>query len=268
MLQGVYSKGLRKYIFSLKLNIKNFVRNISNIFLKPFHLKTCELQEQSTLFDKQIFDELNIDQTCMFDVGCNVGNVAIRTWKTIPNVKIHLFEPNPLILDDLEKNIKKVPNKFKKINQLGFSDKKGYLDLSIDPTNTGVSSFEYEFGEKIKCPITTIDQYINDQKLIKVGLCKIDVEGYELQVLEGAKESLSAEIFDALSLELTFTPEKIKSSSFRKVDSFLTKFNYRIQGFYDLDYTHMIKNKGVFKIANVLYLHKSNPFFKSNFKPI
>jgi hypothetical protein len=92
-----------------------------------------------------------------------------------------------------------------------------------------------------------------------VGLIKIDVEGHEIDVLKGAKNSLKTGKVDAVVIEGTFTPNQIKSGDFFEVNDFMVSCGFQVQGVYDLDYSH-IYSKGVFKLGNFLYIKSSNPY--------
>lgn len=52
------------------------------------------------------------------------------------------------------------------------------------------SQFDPKTIQKKTCQLTTIDQFMADQKIEHIDFLKIDVEGYEVDVLQGAKNAL------------------------------------------------------------------------------
>ena len=72
-------------------------------------------------------------------------------------------------------------------HNLAVSDKIGTLDFYVDDKRLSNSSFQNLVeGQKIQVETKTIDSL----KLIDIGFIKIDVEGVELDVLNGASETI------------------------------------------------------------------------------
>tara|TARA_Y100000766_G_scaffold230591_1_gene204452 strand:+ start:152 stop:490 length:339 start_codon:yes stop_codon:yes gene_type:complete len=107
------------------------------------------------------------------------------------------------------------------------------------------------------CDVITIDEFIKTNKIPKVGLLKIDVEGFEVEVLKGCLNSFNSGLIDAVILEATFTPQKIKSSDAIELIDCMSNFGFKPQGFYDLDYAHISK-RGIFKLGNLLFVKNNS----------
>lgn len=60
-------------------------------------------------------------------------------------------------------------------------------------------------GDSISCDVevVTLDEFVTENKINKIHLLKIDVEGNEMNVLRGAKKSLEKDIFDVIQFEFT-----------------------------------------------------------------
>ncbi|HZH64441.1 MAG TPA: FkbM family methyltransferase [Flavisolibacter sp.] len=130
----------------------------------------------------------------VFDVGANIGNRVSAFIEC--GAKVIAVEPQPACVGILK-------TKFGyniTIENVGLSETVGELDMHIS-TDTTVSSFSEEYidstkgrfkyskwVETIKVPITTLDNLIAKYGIPK--FCKIDVEGYELQVLKGLHHPL------------------------------------------------------------------------------
>jgi FkbM family methyltransferase len=112
------------------------------------------------------------------DVGANVGGYSIRaaSW----GMKVYAFEPNPHNLSLLRRNIE--INKLSvEVEPFAVGSKEGPAKLS--PVG-GVSRIVQDNG--IDVEMRTLDSF----DLPGADLLKIDVEGYELQVIKGAGKTL------------------------------------------------------------------------------
>jgi FkbM family methyltransferase len=143
----------------------------------------------------------------IFDVGCNIGKKTNEYLKY--NTKVVGFEPQP-------KCVKQLMNYFKNSNSviiepIGLDIKKGdsfIYEASHDTISSMSEEFidivkkerfsGYNWGNKISINVDTLDNMI--KKHGKPNYIKIDVEGYELNVLKGLTTPI-----DVISIE--FTPE-------------------------------------------------------------
>ena len=63
------------------------------------------------------------------------------------------------------------------------------------------SSTNIKVTDKVRIQLDTLDSYVHNTKINSIDLLKIDVEGHELKVLEGAKNSLSKNIIKCIQFE-------------------------------------------------------------------
>jgi FkbM family methyltransferase len=131
-------------------------------------------------------------QQTFIDVGANIGNHSLffsRYFK-----EVIAFEPNPTALKLLETNI--FLNQTKNIHMapIGLSNESGTLPFIENSENLGGSKFN------LKCPHTATYKKLNvekgdtilyrDFKASSIGIIKLDIEGFELQALQGLKQTL------------------------------------------------------------------------------
>jgi FkbM family methyltransferase len=117
------------------------------------------------------------------DVGANIGGYAIRAAKYC---KVYAIEPLPRNYKILKINEKLNNVKINSFN-IAAGNKNGKVKLYYTPGNWGISSIKYEQKAFIEVEMKPLDKIINEES---IDLTKIDVEGAEDLVLEGARNCL------------------------------------------------------------------------------
>jgi FkbM family methyltransferase len=131
-----------------------------------------------------------------FDVGANNGTYINYASKFTD--KIYAFEPNPELFLRLKKLFSKV-NLF----NLALSNKSGNAQFKIPIINqkslASRGTLNVDFKEDneenqtiFDVKLNTLDKFVAKQKIAKIDVIKIDVEGHELEVIEGGKNTLTA----------------------------------------------------------------------------
>lgn len=127
----------------------------------------------------------------VLDIGANFGYLSLVWSQTIALGKgwVHSFEPNPYVADAFSKSIEKsnIPNI--SLHQVAVGRVSGNIDLNIFDTSSNVTA-NPQFNEKKRVPLVTIDDFCKDQHLTRCDLIKIDVDGIEAEILEGASETI------------------------------------------------------------------------------
>lgn len=131
-----------------------------------------------------------VDGGVFIDVGAHIGTHTIRVARKLGSRgKVIAFEPNPHNFSLLEKNIKLNNLKNIKTYPAACSNKNGKASLYIHGFYGGSYVNSDSAGGK-KVDSITLDTAVKENKVKRVGLIKIDVEGFEPFVLMGAKETL------------------------------------------------------------------------------
>ena len=129
---------------------------------------------------------IGADIKCIFDIGGNIGILAVIMANHFPNAKIFSFEPVKENYDIMLKNVESYPN-VKAFNYgLGSETKTLEIKTSDDPTNHGGFSF-YDIGvntegRKQEVLVRDINEVIAELG-VDIDLIKIDTEGAEYDVL-------------------------------------------------------------------------------------
>lgn len=190
----------------------------------------------------------------VFDVGANVGQSAEKFRIIYPNARILCFEPVSATFHKLHKRVKDLKNA--EAYQLGFGDfldEKSINIFSFSPVNSFINSFGALAQEKVR--IDTLDQFCLEKGITEIDLLKVDVEGYEIQVLNGASKMLSERRIRCLYLEATAYPNDDSPHlvPINKISDLLRGYGYSIFGIYDQE-MDQFRNINCLCYFNVAYV--------------
>ncbi|OGL46381.1 MAG: hypothetical protein A2161_03000 [Candidatus Schekmanbacteria bacterium RBG_13_48_7] len=127
------------------------------------------------------------------DIGAHVGYFSVLAAQIAINGEIICFEPLPQNYTKLVQNININRLKNASINQLGLSNQSGTFTLHVDPYNDGGHSFDDNwcfYSHPLPVNVVTFDEWTEKNKINRIDFIKIDVEGHELNVIQGMVESL------------------------------------------------------------------------------
>lgn len=139
------------------------------------------------------------------DIGANIGIHSLTAAHSNARIEIFSFEPEPTNYQDLIKNIS--VNNFLNVRpfKIGLGNYCGNNLMNINEgRNKGKHSLKVdfkEFGTKINIPLTQLDRFVENID----GDClliKIDVEGFEKEVILGAKQVIDKTKNSVLIIEL------------------------------------------------------------------
>jgi FkbM family methyltransferase len=131
----------------------------------------------------------------VFDVGANVGEMCKLFMRHFPKAKIHAFEP----VDATFRNLQKALGNHRRLalHKMAASDTAGSASIRLfddSLKNTLVSDLADSLRtnpiglEKIE--MCRLDSFVSELKVDQIDLLKIDVEGFEANVLRGCLENL------------------------------------------------------------------------------
>jgi len=127
--------------------------------------------------------ELIKDGDIIIDAGANMGIFSIFVAHTYPNATIYAFEPTPSTFAILKENVKYYPNI--KISDCGLGESEKIASVIIVGGSGGTGGENYIGEGGVPIEIKTIDS-LN----MRVDFLKMDVEGYEANILKGARETI------------------------------------------------------------------------------
>lgn len=191
----------------------------------------------------------------ILDIGANFGYFSIMAAKLVGNEgKVYAFEPEPDNYQLLIKNIKL--NGYTNIIpiQKAVSNRNGKLKLYLDKINWGGSSFSEDniLPQKegfIEVETTNLDDFFqNEVKDSRVSFIKLDVEGAEGLVLEGADKILQN---NDLKILMEFWPYGLRNlgTDPYKLLKNLHEYGLKIQLIDEKNET--VKEEGIQKIIKI-----------------
>ncbi len=220
-----------KYIYRLAryIGVKNFIRRSFRyrLFKKltksfDFEVKFYGYQYKGNLnnyIDRSVFffgahekEQINfskkyINNGVVVDCGSNAGNHSL--FYSAFSKKVISIEANPILVEEFQGRI--FYNNILNIILLNIGI--GSTDGTILPfyqstgDNRGVSSFVEKFSpqntNRINVAVRKLDSILSEHKVSKVDFIKIDVEGFDYEVLEGAHKIIST---SAPVIQIEYSP--------------------------------------------------------------
>jgi FkbM family methyltransferase len=217
----------------------NLIRQDLKFKYLPFKLY---YRYRSKKYAKRISPELNLikflanKNKISIDIGANLGLFTFYLQKY--SKYVYAFEPNPYPL----RNLKNLVNKNTEVIPIAIGNKDGYLDFFIPKNKKGWSSNGASLKEKeinLGIKHNVVSRKLDSLEINNVGLIKIDVEGFEKQVLEGASKTIN-DFKPNLIIENEWIHQKNPGELFDSI--------------YDLDYE-------IFYVNSKLKLEKTNQQF-------
>ncbi len=145
----------------------------------------------------------NILDGQVFDVGANEGQWASMALEVLDPNRLHCFEVLPQAFERLKEYLG--PDTKAAVNHFGLGSTAGSIDFYFYPDfsqrSTSYSLNDGYRKEKIKVSVITGDQYISQRGIRQIAFLKLDVEGMEMEVLQGLSSSLRAGIIQAIQFE-------------------------------------------------------------------
>jgi FkbM family methyltransferase len=165
------------------------------------------------------------DGDCVFDVGANIGMASIFFCKERRAIRLFAFEPSPAAYECLKANLELHRRRHGELHgadvrtfECGLSSEPGTAEFTFYPANSVMSGFHADLekdraatktflvnsgfaprhaelfaGSKFKkvtfpCRLRTLSEIIDEERVARIDLLKVDVEKSEREVLAGIRE--------------------------------------------------------------------------------
>lgn len=191
------------------------------------------------------------DAGVIFDVGANVGQTAYGLVRYFPHAQIHCFEP----VQDTFAKLKANYGNFRNIHfvpmALGARNETLAIPLhensELNTLAPGGATQGGGTGRTETIEVTTLDAYCQAHGIQAIDVLKLDVQGWELNVLRGQKTPARFVL-----AEVGFVPWEKDMQYFAELNDYMTAQGYRLSGMYD--FFRYGATKEIVGFANALYL--------------
>jgi FkbM family methyltransferase len=168
----------------------------------------------------------------VFDVGANVGQSALEYLEIFPQATIYSFEPIRATYDKLRAATGAHPRIRAYHCAMGAQKGIGKIYVASDSRKSSINHPRGgDHTEQID--LATLDEFTRGAGIQNIDFLKIDTEGHEFDVLQGATSLLQAQRIQLLMLECELIPTDAGFTPLASVATFLERFSYHLFGVYD-----------------------------------
>ena len=226
--------------------------------------------EQIPYLEKEMLalDAVGAPGDVCFDIGAAGGTyMYLLSRRSGPGGQVYSFEPRPRPSRAIERARRLLRMGTVSVHRVGLGATEGSVDILI-PSWHGVPFTTRAFLasrhdgrtqevpegftrlRSMTIPMTTVDRFVTDQSVPRIDFIKADVEGAELSILEGARESIER-WHPRILLEIE--ERHLGRYGKRPVDvvEFLTEYGYRMHAF----------SEGVLSPVDTVVSNENNYFF-------
>lgn len=177
------------------------------------------------------------DIRMVLDVGANTGQTSLQLLQYYPHTVIHAFEPVQATFAELLANV--AGRTQVKAHPFALGETSGTLEITLQE-DSQFNSLRYasEMGpmateKREKITVSTVDTFCREQKIDKVDLLKIDAQGADLTVVQGAEEMLKSHRIRFVLCEVGFQADDAVNQPFVPLHAHLCARGLRLCGFYE-----------------------------------
>lgn len=218
---------------SFSIQLGNFLYKHAFWLYRPMYTAFKNRQDQ---FEIELLKQHLKPGDVVLDIGANIGYYAELIAQLVGEKgKVHCFEPDSTNFKHLQNRCRGVSNLVLNHKAVGPKTEKLkiYTSKNLNVDHRTYEPEEYE--DVIEIEALSIDDYLKDKEQ-KVHLIKMDIQGFEMQAVQGMKNTLKTN--PGLKIISEFWPyglRKAGSSALAYFD-FLTQHGFTV---------HLLKNKGL-----------------------
>lgn len=170
----------------------------------------------------------------ILDVGTNIGETLLHFAKLVGSGGfVYGFEPDQVNFENVQRNIGLNTFSNLRVFNVGVSDQKATPRLyRVNPHNLGMNRIladdeAHGFEDFTTIETDTLDNIVAENGIGRVALIKIDIEGYEMHALRGARRLIAVHK-PTLFIEVGYSRLLAHGTSPNELVSFLHGFGYQV----------------------------------------
>jgi len=174
----------------------------------------------------------------IIDVGANFGVMSLQFAQLAPQGKVFAFEPTHYALSKLQRNLELNPelasritviNSFVSASSVQNANIKAYSSWKVDGERASDMHPEHQGAAKSAEGVgsVSINDFCKNEQLTRLDFIKIDTDGHEYEVLQGAAEAL-ARFRPQIIFEIGIYVMTEKGIDFNFYSNYFSKLNYRL----------------------------------------
>ncbi|OOQ61022.1 FkbM family methyltransferase [Mucilaginibacter pedocola] len=173
----------------------------------------------------------------IFDVGSNVGTWTLLAKAIFPNARIDAFEPLQDQNLQFEENCKRLDNIYLHKFCLGSEEAAGIINVSSYPDSSSLleatplefEHFKIKKESELSVEVKRLSGLIDNSTVPLPDLIKLDVQGFELEVLKGLGEYLNS--ISYVICEVSFKEYYYGQPQFLEIANYLAAYNIQLFAF-------------------------------------
>jgi FkbM family methyltransferase len=219
------------------MNLKKLI----NAVLARFGFRISRVHEFPPWFGEDPFHDMRRlvrnEAATIFDVGANVGQTIDRFRRVLPDSVIHAFEPSATTFRELTE--RKGGTSKVVLNNLALGSEPGtrsFLENTHPEMNSFLEPGREHLGSvarRADVSIRTIDDYCTTQQIQYIDILKSDTQGFDLEVLKGARGLLRSNRIHMIYMEMTFIEMYTGMPRIDTIFSFLFDHHFAPVSFYN-----------------------------------
>lgn len=171
----------------------------------------------------------------IFDVGAFRGDWSKNCLKIFPNAKYYLFEPQ----DKMIKYLTRIENEKIKIENLFLGKDDGSV-VKFYEAETSSSALRFGPHTSVNKVSTSLETYCKDNSINNIDVLKLDVQGYELNILKGAQSIFNN--IQIIILEVSLIDVYIDCPLVSDIIFYLDKNEYQLFDIVDFKHRELDNN--------------------------
>jgi FkbM family methyltransferase len=221
-----------------KFTMKRFLQNVANSLGYEVRRVRAASEDDSFSFARELIGR---PKPVVFDVGAHDGKTAQRLRSLFPSAIIHCFEPFPDSYRLLQQAVG--GDSMTHVHRLGLCDRTGTAPLNCNTSAATNSLLATDaraaatWGDglvttsgSVGVTVTTLDSFCSGAQIDEIDLLKLDTQGSEYAVLQGAVALLTRHGIGVLILEMITAPTYAGQRSPGEYFKMLEAYGYGLSG--------------------------------------